>query len=104
LIDELVVALRQAESDEARSVILRGNGRAFCAGHDLKAHEADLSAEQVRAQVQQIQEVTRMVRRLPGPVIAAVHGYAMGAGCELALCSDLVVVAQSATFGFPEVG
>lgn len=104
LVSGVVDALRQAGDDVARAVVLRGAGRAFCAGHDLKAHDADITPEAVRVDVQQIQEVTRLVRRLPCPVIASVHGYALGAGCELALCSDLIVAGRGATFGFPEVG
>jgi enoyl-CoA hydratase/carnithine racemase len=56
-----------------------------------------------RIRVDGIQEVTRAIRRFPGPVVAAVHGYALGAGCEFALGCDLVVAAQDAEFGFPEV-
>lgn len=104
LIDHLVEALQRAGADEASAVILRGAGRSFCAGHDLKAHDSAITAEQVRADVHQIQEVTRLVRRLGCPVIASVQGFALGAGCEIALCSDLVVAAESGTFGFPEVG
>lgn len=104
LINGLVAALQRAGSDDAAVVILRGAGRSFCAGHDLKAHAASLTVEQVRADVQQIQEVTRLVRRLRCPVVASVQGFALGAGCELALCSDLIVAAESGTFGFPEVG
>ena len=51
-----------------------------------------------------IQEVTRLTRRFPGPVVAAVHGYALGAGCEFALACDVVVATEDAQFGFPEVG
>ena len=50
-----------------------------------------------------MQDVTRKVQQLPAPVIAAVHGFALGAGCEFALCCDLVAAHSSAVFGFPEV-
>ncbi len=50
-----------------------------------------------------MQDVTRLVRQAPFPVISAVHGYALGAGCEFALCCDLIVASTDATFGFPEV-
>jgi 2-(1,2-epoxy-1,2-dihydrophenyl)acetyl-CoA isomerase len=99
----LVAALGRAGQDGARVVILAGRGRAFCSGFDLKEpvqHETVLAT---RLRVDGIQEVTRAIRRFPGPVIAAVHGYALGAGCEFALGCDLVVAAQDAQFGFPEV-
>lgn len=100
----LARALEQAAREEARAVVLAGRGRAFCAGHDLKEPEPVESPVQTRARLEEIQDVTRLVRRFPGPVVAAVHGYALGAGCEFALCCDVVVAAADAEFGFPEVG
>ena len=50
-----------------------------------------------------LQETTRLIRKLRFPVIAAVHGFAVGAGCEVAVACDLVVAAEGARFGFPEV-
>src|SRR5580700_5319226 len=100
---ELVAALGRAGRDGARVVILAGRGRAFCSGHDLKEPLPPETVLATRLRVEQIQEVTRAIRRFPGPVIAAVHGYALGAGCEFALGCDLVVAAEDAQFGFPEV-
>lgn len=100
---ELVAALERAGADGARALVLAGRGRAFCAGHDLKEEPAVETPIQTRARLEEIQEVTRLVRRLPAPVIAAVHGYALGAGAEFALCCDVVVAAEDASFGFPEV-
>lgn len=99
----LVAALTHAGEDGARAVVLSGAGRAFCAGHDLKEEPAVETVLQTRARLEEIQEVTRLVRRLPAPVVAAVHGYALGAGAEFALCCDVVVAAEDAVFGFPEV-
>ena len=99
----LVVALERAGDDDARAVVLAGRGRAFCAGHDLKEEPAVETPVQTRARLEEIQDVTRLIRRLPAPVIAAVHGYALGAGAEFARCCDVVVAAEDATFGFPEV-
>jgi 2-(1,2-epoxy-1,2-dihydrophenyl)acetyl-CoA isomerase len=93
----LCEALERSMQDSAAAVILTGAGRAFCAGHDLK-QEATAEDEAWRTQ-----QVMRLVRRSPAPVIAAVHGYAVGAGCEFALCSDLIVAGEKARFGFPEV-
>lgn len=102
LVESLLAALDEAQ--EARVIVLSGRGRAFCAGHDLKEPTPVETVEQTRLRLDRIQEVTRRIRRFPGVVIAAVHGYALGAGCELALGCDLVVADEDARFGFPEVG
>ena len=99
----LVAALARAGEDEARVVVLAGRGRAFCSGHDLKEELPPETVLATRLRVEQIQDVTRAIRRFPGPVVAAVHGYALGAGCEFALGCDLVVASEDAQFGFPEV-
>ena len=99
----LVAAFARAMQDGARVIVLAGRGRAFCSGHDLKEPLPPETVLATRLRVDQIQEVTRAIRRFPGPVIAAVHGYALGAGCEFALGCDLVVAAEDAQFGFPEV-
>jgi 2-(1,2-epoxy-1,2-dihydrophenyl)acetyl-CoA isomerase len=98
-----VAALSRAGDDGARVVVLAGRGRAFCSGYDLKEELPPETVLATRLRVEQIQDVTRAIRRFPGPVIAAVHGYALGAGCEFALGCDLVVAAEDAQFGFPEV-
>ncbi len=101
LIAGLVSSLARAGSEGAGVVVLQGNGRAFCSGHDLQEDElSGVRAEQI---AQGLQEVTRRMRAFPGPVVSAVHGYALGGGFEFALASDLVVAARSARFGFPEV-
>jgi enoyl-CoA hydratase/carnithine racemase len=99
----LVTALDRAGQDGARVAVLAGRGRAFCSGHDLKEPVPAESLLATRLRVAGIQDVTRAIRRFPGPVVAAVHGYALGAGCEFALGCDLVVAAEDAQFGFPEV-
>jgi 2-(1,2-epoxy-1,2-dihydrophenyl)acetyl-CoA isomerase len=103
LTEGLVAALDQAGRDGARVAVLAGRGRAFCSGHDLKEPVPEETALATRLRVDGIQEVTRAIRRFPGVVIAAVHGYALGAGCEFALGCDLVVASEDAQFGFPEV-
>jgi enoyl-CoA hydratase len=96
---------------EIRCLVLAGEGRAFLAGHDveeIRGHNAEiasgeLSGAQLRQWQQALQDSTRWLRRLHCPVIAAVQGYALGAGCEMVVACDLVVAARDAQFGFPEV-
>lgn len=103
LVDDLLTALDEVarNAGEVRAVILTGRGRAFCAGHDLKEPTPEGDA---RPRLERIQEVTRRIRTLGAPVIAAVHGYAIGAGAEFALGCDLVLAADDAVFAFPEAG
>jgi 2-(1,2-epoxy-1,2-dihydrophenyl)acetyl-CoA isomerase len=104
LTEALLAGLDQARQEGAAAIVLAGRGRAFCAGHDLKEPEPAEDDVQARARLQRLQDVTRWIRDYPGVVVAAVHGYALGAGCEFALGCDLVVAAEDARFGFPEVG
>lgn len=103
VVEELCGAIEEAIRRDVCAAILSGKGRAFCAGHDLKYEADDENYAAVRRDVERLQDVTRLIRRAPFPVIAAVQGFALGAGCELALCSDHVVAADDAVFGFPEV-
>jgi enoyl-CoA hydratase/carnithine racemase len=104
LVERLCAALGQARQDDVAACVLTGAGRSFCAGHDLRQEHEPISEAEDRRRLHRIQDVTRLVRQAPFPVIAAVHGYALGAGCEFALCCDLIVASMDATFGFPEVG
>lgn len=103
VVELLCSALVEAIRCDVAALVISGRGRAFCAGHDLKYEEDDGDYAAMRRDVERLQDVTRLIRRAPFPVIAAVHGYALGAGCELALCSDHVVASEDAVFGFPEV-
>lgn len=104
LVDGMLEGLQRASSQGVGAVVLAGRGRAFCAGHDLKEPSPTEDETAARLRLQRIQDVTRAIRVLPVPVVAAVHGYALGAGAEFALGCDLVIAAQDARFGFPEVG
>ncbi|GHF44142.1 enoyl-CoA hydratase/carnithine racemase [Amycolatopsis bartoniae] len=101
LVDDLLAALDAVARSDARAVVLSGRGRAFCAGHDLKEPPAEGDS---RARLERLQDVTRRLRALRQPVIAAVHGYAIGAGAEFALGCDLILAAEDAVFAFPEAG
>ena len=100
-IDELVDALGKFDRDDAiRCMILTGDDRAFAAGADI-AQMVDVSAIDV-LEDDNFARWERF-RSLRKPVIAAVSGYALGGGCELALMCDLVVASETAQFGQPEV-
>lgn len=101
LVDDLLTALDAVARSDARAVVLSGRGRAFCAGHDLKEPTPEGDS---RARLERLQDVTRRLRALRQPVVAAVHGYAIGAGAEFALGCDLILAAEDAVFAFPETG
>lgn len=103
LVEDLCRALDLAMEEQVGAVIFSGRGRAFCSGADLRHEEPPVTEAEERHRLQRLQDVTRKIRQSPHAVIAAVHGYALGAGCEFALCSDFVVAAETARFGFPEV-
>lgn len=94
-------ALDLAEHDDIRSVVLTGNGRAFCAGADLKfvRSASGGGAEKINGFLQSVLAMMSRLERFPRPVIAAVNGLAMAGGLELLLCCDLVVAARSAKIG-----
>lgn len=93
-----------AESPDVRAVVLTGAGRAFCAGADLVAYgEREPTEEERRVYIETGQRVYRALQTLPQPVVAAVNGHAVGAGIELALSCDLVVVSEEAKLRMPEV-
>lgn len=104
LYDELGAALTQAETDrDARVVMLTGEGRAFCVGADLKEHKTGRTAFDRRQYLQGEQIVCKRLLQLKRPVVAAVNGYALGAGAEIAIASDFLLMAQSAQIGLPEI-
>jgi enoyl-CoA hydratase/carnithine racemase len=91
--------------DPLPSVVLLTSAvpKAFCVGADLK-ERGRFSDEEMAAQRPVLQDAFGAVLNLPMPTIAAVEGYALGGGCELALSCDLIVASESAVFGLPEVG
>ncbi len=104
LYDELNAALTQAEADrDARVILLTGEGRAFCVGADLKEHKAGRTAFDRRQYLAGEQAVCKRLLSLRKPVVAAVNGYALGAGAEMAIASDFILMAESAKIGLPEV-
>ncbi|MCK5890326.1 enoyl-CoA hydratase/isomerase family protein [Aeromicrobium sp.] len=99
-VENLHARLEDAERSGARAVLLRGRGRAFCSGFDLK-QELSRSAEE--GQLARLQALTARLRQMDVPSVCAVQGVAVGAGAELALACDIVVVATDARLSFPDV-
>ena len=88
--------------DDVRAVILYGGEKVFAAGADIKEmRDMDHAAMVVRSRA--LQESFTAVARIPKPVVAAVTGYALGGGCELALCADYRIAADDAKLGQPEI-
>jgi enoyl-CoA hydratase len=104
LYDELHAALALAEADrDARVVLLSGEGRAFCVGADLKEHKLGRTAFDRRLYLEGEQMVCKRLLGFKRPVVAAVNGYALGAGAEMAIASDFLLMARSAQIGLPEI-
>ena len=104
MLDELAGHLDAIERDaDTRAIVIVGGGeKAFTAGADIR-HMATATALQARAYAQRGHELTTRIETFPKPVIAAVNGYALGGGCELALACDIRIAADTARFGLPEV-
>lgn len=99
----LIGHFQALDENEVRAVVLTGAGRSFCAGADLKDHQQGRTEAERRDYVNSAQAACVAVQRCRVPVVAAVHGHALGAGAELALSSDFVVMAEDANMGFPEL-
>lgn len=102
---ELALAFEMAESDaDVRALVLTGAGRAFVAGADIGALRSLSDAFGGREASLSGQDVTNTLAALPFPTVAAINGFALGGGLELALAADLRVAAKGAKLGLPEVG
>ncbi|HEX6469627.1 MAG TPA: enoyl-CoA hydratase-related protein [Streptosporangiaceae bacterium] len=100
---ELADAARQVGADgDVRAAVIYGGERVFAAGADIK-EMADLSYAEMSAHSVLLQEFTNALARIPKPVIAAITGYALGGGLEIALCADFRVAGESAKVGQPEI-
>ena len=106
LISELKEALTNAAAkEEVRTIVISGSGSDFCSGADLAALEkiSKSTAAENAADARALQELFLLIRQLPVPVIAAVHGRALAGGCGLASACDIIVASRNARFGYPEV-
>ena len=95
-------ATEAAERDDVKAVVIYGGERVFAAGADIK-EMADMSYTDMVQRSGALQSSFTAVARIPKPVVAAITGYALGGGCELALCADVRFAAEDATLGQPEI-
>jgi enoyl-CoA hydratase len=92
------------EDDEVRVVVFKAAGdKAFCAGADLREFLTAPSAVKAR-RIRAIRDLWRLFLNMPQPLIAALHGYVLGSGIEIALYCDLRIASEDVVFGLPEVG
>jgi enoyl-CoA hydratase len=104
LVDTLIGAVRGADLDDGVAVlILAGAGRAFSAGADISRTPEAPSSREVVARARRMGALFRALSESAKPVVAAVHGYALGGGCSLVMSCDLAVAADTAVFGYPEL-
>lgn len=102
-IDALLQSLADAADDpEVRAVVLTGAGRAFCAGADI-SRMAGMDVDAARSFAAQGHAMCNAIEGLPVPVIAAVNGFALGGGCEVALACDIRLASEAAKMSQPEV-
>jgi methylglutaconyl-CoA hydratase len=104
LIRELTEAFAEI-GDDVRAVLLAGEGKSFCAGADVDwmRSSIELSYEENVADARRLRMMLEAIDACPAPVIARVHGHALGGGCGLVACSDIVVAAPDTVFAFSEV-
>ena len=101
--DEIAAAALEVDADpEIRAVVLYGGEKVFAAGADIK-EMAEASFAQIAADSRRLQAAFTVVARIGKPVVAAVTGYALGGGLELALCADFRVAGEGARLGQPEI-
>ncbi len=96
------LAAEATERDDVRAVVVYGGEKVFAAGADIKEMAA-MSYTDMARRSGALQSAFTAVARIPKPVVAAVNGYALGGGCELALCTDFRIAADNAKLGQPEI-
>ena len=108
--DELIEALKNsimtaARAESTRVILINGAGRDFCSGADLSALQkiSQATVAENQADARSLMELFSLIRQVPVPIVAAVHGKALAGGCGLASACDVVLASANARFGYPEV-
>jgi enoyl-CoA hydratase/carnithine racemase len=100
---QLLEALTEAVGQGARILVLRGEGRAFSSGHDLKEPDPPAGSKESDDHLDTLQHITRVLTSPNLVSVCALHGYALGAGAEIAIACDIVIADTSTKMSFPEV-
>jgi enoyl-CoA hydratase/carnithine racemase len=101
--EEIAAAAAQVSDDPAiRAVVIYGGPKVFAAGADIK-EMSGASCSQIAVTTRRLQDAFTAVAKIPKPVVAAITGYALGGGLELALCADFRIAGESARLGQPEI-
>ncbi|KHL19562.1 enoyl-CoA hydratase/carnithine racemase [Mumia flava] len=101
--DEIAEAAREADArDDVAAVVVYGGERVFAAGADIK-EMAEMDYQDMAARSKALQASLTAVAQISKPTVAAITGYALGGGCELALCTDIRIAADDAKLGQPEI-
>lgn len=104
VLKELSNAIDEMEKNkDVYVIVLTGEGKAFVAGADI-AEMKDMTPDEAKEFSRMGSEIFRKIETISKPVIAAVNGYALGGGCELAMACDIIIASEQAKFGQPEVG
>lgn len=90
------------QNKSVRVIILTGKGKAFCAGADIKMF-SESNAFQAKRVIEELGKALEEFEDLEVPIIAAVNGYALGGGCEIAMACDIIIASENASFGQPEI-
>ncbi|QDQ13798.1 enoyl-CoA hydratase/isomerase family protein [Streptomyces spectabilis] len=96
------LAAEVTDRDDVRAVVLYGGEKVFAAGADIKEMQ-DMDHRAMVLRSRALQDAFTAIARIPKPVVAAVTGYALGGGCELALCADFRIAGDNAKLGQPEI-
>lgn len=101
-LEELKTILTRENNEKTGAVIITGVGRIFSAGADIKSM-SKMSTKEAKAFSIRGNHIMNLIENYPKPIIAAINGYALGGGCELALACDFRIASQKAKLGFPEI-